>query len=772
MRSIAFLPLVLLASAAWASSGDETALRDLGPGKKLCICGFHLRGAARGEIPPAFLGVWGARKKEPNATPYSEELSADFLRVYEQVLVKAGAFELSPSDGLRAGKGQEARALDAAARDNGLFACVSADSVLGVAMGWQKRVNVITEWLLTGPSGWEIRIKTKAASEQAQGMFPDTTDPALKPVFLQLARESARQFLEQLGAMMKESGSTAAIDFAAVDAAAAAASAPSPTIMAAAAVSSQPDAGVQRFVDNGDGTVTDTLSGLMWAANDNGAEVDWPGAKGYCEGFRAGGHSDWRMPTAAELRGLFDANGSRRATCGLDVDITPRIELTCARVWSADSASSTRADAALFDLEDINSLPRGAVDYMRALPVRSGSPALAAESAAPATTVAATTNPTAAVSAPATQPVVASVTPPPPPVIRPASGPEAAEPAPAAQLAAPVAAAGAGVPPATHPSEGVLHPVKLDGKWGYVDARGNVVIRPEFDSAARFAEGLARVSLAKKITIETQFASNSEADRHTYGWVDEHGQVVIKPAFERAGDFSDGLAPAGRALPDTGANQKVTLQLTIGDSGLNQTVVFESRFDYIDSRGAAVLHTDFEEALPFADGLAAVAPPHADVRGKWGFIDRSGRMVIAPRFGDALGFSEGLAAVSMKERWGFIDHGGVFVVQPKYSGAAAFADGLAAVQLDSKWGYIDRTGTLVIPLQFAGADSFAEGLAPVRQGQTWGYIDRTGSVVIPARFEGARTFAGGVAAVKSAGKWGFIDRAGTFVVAPRFEDAL
>ena len=31
-----------------------------------------------------------------------------------------------------------------------------------------------------------------------------------------------------------------------------------------------------RFVDHGDGTVTDTKTGLMWAAKDNGSPINWP----------------------------------------------------------------------------------------------------------------------------------------------------------------------------------------------------------------------------------------------------------------------------------------------------------------------------------------------------------------------------------------------------------------------------------------------------------------------------------------------------------------
>ena len=63
---------------------------------------------------------------------------------------------------------------------------------------------------------------------------------------------------------------------------------------------------LDRFVGHGDGTVTDTKTGLMWAANDNGSPINWPNALSYCQNYSGGGHTDWRMPTLAELTSLYD----------------------------------------------------------------------------------------------------------------------------------------------------------------------------------------------------------------------------------------------------------------------------------------------------------------------------------------------------------------------------------------------------------------------------------------------------------------------------------
>lgn len=63
----------------------------------------------------------------------------------------------------------------------------------------------------------------------------------------------------------------------------------------------------ERFTDNGNGTVTDSQTGLMWVKDaDSGAQVDWWDAKTFATNEDAGGHADWRLPQVWELYTLVD----------------------------------------------------------------------------------------------------------------------------------------------------------------------------------------------------------------------------------------------------------------------------------------------------------------------------------------------------------------------------------------------------------------------------------------------------------------------------------
>lgn len=50
----------------------------------------------------------------------------------------------------------------------------------------------------------------------------------------------------------------------------------------------------------------DPSSRLMWAAKDNGKDVNWHQATSYCQKLRVGGYSDWTLATIEQLEGLID----------------------------------------------------------------------------------------------------------------------------------------------------------------------------------------------------------------------------------------------------------------------------------------------------------------------------------------------------------------------------------------------------------------------------------------------------------------------------------
>ena len=72
--------------------------------------------------------------------------------------------------------------------------------------------------------------------------------------------------------------------------------------------------GKNSFVDNGNGTITDSGTGLMWQESDSRKGFDWKESLNYAEKLKLGGYDDWRLPNAKELQSIVDYTRSPQTT--------------------------------------------------------------------------------------------------------------------------------------------------------------------------------------------------------------------------------------------------------------------------------------------------------------------------------------------------------------------------------------------------------------------------------------------------------------------------
>ena len=187
--------------------------------------------------------------------------------------------------------------------------------------------------------------------------------------------------------------------------------------------------------------------------------------------------------------------------------------------------------------------------------------------------------------------------------------------------------------------------MKSNGKYGYADTLGQVVVPPAYDDAADFGNGHAVVG------------RKAGDGRMLYGLIDRSGRVVVPLEWERLGGVRNGVCVARTG---TAAEREFSLADTLGNvrslgydycsdfsNGLARVGVgayvekenvagitlrdayeFRGKFGYIAPDGGIVIPVQFDDARDFAqDGLAPVG-----IQGKyyvkWGFIDKSGRQVV------------------------------------------------------------------------------------------------------------------------------------------------
>ena len=339
--------------------------------------------------------------------------------------------------------------------------------------------------------------------------------------------------------------------------------------------------------------------------------------------------------------------------------------------------------------------------------------------------------------------------------------------------------------------EGLL-PIQQNGKWGYINRSGEVVIKPQFDSAEAFADGLALVRYEPRKKPLKPGQKKPELVEGM-GFIDQTGKVVIEldnPLHLNGESFSEGLTKYWTYEPDKGTVHgyidtsgkiQIKARFTYSHSFVDglAAACIDLKCGFIDKTGEFAIEPKYIVTRPFSEGLALAGFDHDRI----GFVNKSGEMVIEPQFGNigGVGFHEGLSVVTFPQgKFGYVNTEGTVVIPMQFEMAQPFSDGLAAVSVDSKWGYIDKTGKFVIKPQFRGAGPFSEGLAPVgnvaSQSATesvgddaapaTGFIDKTGKLVFSLPFDHADRFVNGVARIRVGIKLGYIDKTGKYIWEP------
>lgn len=92
--------------------------------------------------------------------------------------------------------------------------------------------------------------------------------------------------------------------------------------------------GENNFVDNGDGTISDLGTGLMWLKEDSGQGLNWEQALLMAENLEYAGYNDWRLPNVKELQSIVDYSGVYPAIDSRYFSITDKDSY----FWSSTSA--------------------------------------------------------------------------------------------------------------------------------------------------------------------------------------------------------------------------------------------------------------------------------------------------------------------------------------------------------------------------------------------------------------------------------------------------
>lgn len=124
-----------------------------------------------------------------------------------------------------------------------------------------------------------------------------------------------------------------------------------------------------------------------------------------------------------------------------------------------------------------------------------------------------------------------------------------------------------------------LKPVHKEGKWGFNDTAGKLVVSAKYDGVSNFTDGLAPVSVNNK-----------------WGFINDSGQEIIATSYDAVTNLRGGYAPVLKA----------------------------NKWGMIAKNGKQVIETVYDE-LYYFDTLGSA---NAKKDGKWGKVDKTGKVVV------------------------------------------------------------------------------------------------------------------------------------------------
>lgn len=310
--------------------------------------------------------------------------------------------------------------------------------------------------------------------------------------------------------------------------------------------------------------------------------------------------------------------------------------------------------------------------------------------------------------------------------------------------------------------EGLIN-VRVNGKYGYINTKGERVIEPQFDGTSdSFKNGFAVVAIGK-------------GDQRKYGFIDTKGEWLLKPQFEYADSFAEDNFAGVRINGKWGLidkSGKLVFKPQFFSSGVVEgglrTLSVGDDVVYLNSDGKYV--AEQEKKLQFMSGLRSV-----QVDWKWGYVNAEGEMVIPPQFDFALEFNdEGFAVAGMRldvdETYLINTKGKILLTTDTWYKAGKVGDkGFIRFEKDNKWGLADYSGNILTEPQYENMFVFDNGLLKVVKDGKYGFLDENGKEFSDFQFDRIDHFLdSGLAVAFKDGKAGLLNNKAEWVIEPQY----
>lgn len=331
-------------------------------------------------------------------------------------------------------------------------------------------------------------------------------------------------------------------------------------------------------------------------------------------------------------------------------------------------------------------------------------------------------------------------------------------------------------------------PIKVDQKWGLINAEGEVVQEPIYDAIGEFKQfGYAVMQRKGKV-----------------GLLGQNGREVLRPAYEDLKVLDSTLV----AVMDQGAWMVVNLQGSIVlDKGYRQVRVWESRYLAYEKEDKWGLRNKFGHELAPAvyDEIQYEEGFFLTIKNeKAGLLSSTGRIILPNRAAEIRFHSDSLYFFRESQLWGAVDFFGIETIPVAYRSYRNITKGYIKlvnegtrhvystackrvlkrysfddfypfspryliIKKDRQLGLMNWCGQLLLPPVYDEIQAYADKLFRARKDNRWGVVAENGNVIIPFEYEYIAPLRQQLCVIKKEGQFGIANLNGEEVVPPQYE---
>lgn len=334
-----------------------------------------------------------------------------------------------------------------------------------------------------------------------------------------------------------------------------------------------------------------------------------------------------------------------------------------------------------------------------------------------------------------------------------------------------------------------FYPIKKNKKWGLMDARGNIQIKPIYDAIGEFKQfGYAVMQLQGKVgllsnkgltIIPARFedvkvldtALIAVMDRGEWMVVNLEGKVVLNKGYQRVlvwdSQYLAFMKEKKWGVVDiNGRNISAPLYDEINfEKGYFKTKKGK-KVGLLTPKGEVVLAAKTDEVRIYSDSLFFFKNGH-----NWGAVSRTGKQVIAPKFDTFNKISKNFIRLLNNGKWFVysIPYARL-ITNGQYDNYYAFSKKYIIIKNKRQLGLLDWLGNTVLATQYNEIQPYGKEQFRVNRKGKWGIVKQDDKEVIPFDYDYISPLRTKICVVKKGRQFGIVNYKGEEVIAPTYDE--